>query len=81
MVIGTIVATALAIVLLIVATAGKSRPEPGPGCIRATIAHVMGAEELNACGTRARRICAQNAAREDPNALSIQAGCREAGYL
>src|SRR5437870_3126589 len=52
--IGTIVVTAVAIAVLIVATAGRSRPEPGPGCIRATIAHVMGGEELNACGARAR---------------------------
>ena len=79
--ISTVVATALAIVLLIAATAGKSRPEPGPGCIRATIAHVMGGEELNACGAHARRICAQNATLEDPNAISIQASCRQAGYL
>ncbi len=78
--ISTVVATALAILLLIVATAGNSRPAPGPGCIRATIAHVMGGEELNACGAHATRICAQNANREDPNALSIQASCREAGY-
>ena len=62
----TIVATALAIVVLIVATAGSSRPEPGPGCIRATIAHVMGGEELNACGARARRLCARNASRRGP---------------
>jgi hypothetical protein len=78
--IGTIVVTTLAIVVLIVATAGKSRPDPGPGCIRATIAHVMGGEELNACGTRASRLCAQSATREDPNALSIQEACRKAGY-
>jgi hypothetical protein len=76
----TIVATVLAIVVLIVATAGSSRPEPGPGCIRATIAHVMGGEELNACGDHAKRLCARNATLSDPNALSIQASCREAGY-
>ncbi len=75
----TIIATVLAIVALIVATAGSSRPEPGRGCIRATIAHVMGAEERNACGARARRIGAQNAADANPNALAIQASCREAG--
>jgi hypothetical protein len=80
-VIATILVTALAVVALIVATAGKSRPEPGPGCIRATIAHVMGGEELNACGARARRTCDQNASLEDPNALSIQQACRKAGYL
>jgi hypothetical protein len=80
-VIATILVTALAVVALIVATAGKSRPEPGPGCIRATIAHVMGGEELNACGAPARRICDQNASLQDPNALSIQEACRKAGYL
>jgi hypothetical protein len=79
--IGTMVAAALAIVVLIAATAGRSRPEPGPGCIRATIAHVMGGEELNACGARARAICARNATLADPNALSIQASCRKVGYL
>jgi hypothetical protein len=75
----TTAVTALAIVVLIVVTAGSSRPEPGPGCIRATIAHVMGGEELNACGARARRLCARSATREDPNALAIQASCRETG--
>jgi hypothetical protein len=77
----TIVATVLAVVIVIVATAGKSRPAPGPGCIRATIAHVMGGEELNACGARARGICDRNASLQDPNALSIQEACRRAGYL
>jgi hypothetical protein len=76
----TIVATVLAIVVLIVATAGRSRPAPGPGCIRATIAHVMGGEELNACGAHAKRLCARSATGSDPHALSIQASCREAGY-
>ncbi len=80
-VIVTIIVTALAVVALIVASAGKSRPEPGPGCIRATIAHVMGGEELNACGARAKGICEQNAGLEDPNALSIVESCRKAGYL
>ncbi|HEY7151430.1 MAG TPA: hypothetical protein VH391_07090 [Solirubrobacterales bacterium] len=79
--IATILATALAVVVLVVATAGKSRPAPGPGCIRATIAHVMGAEELNACGERAERICTRNASLQDPNALAIQEACRKAGYL
>jgi hypothetical protein len=78
-VIATILGTAIAIIVLIAATAGKSRPAPAPGCIRATIAHVMGGEELNACGAHARKICARNATLEDPNALSIQESCREAG--
>jgi hypothetical protein len=75
------VVTTLAVIVLVVATAGNTRPAPGPGCIRATIAHVMGAEELNACGSRASNICARNESLSDPNALAIQETCRKAGYL
>lgn len=72
-------ATIVAIVVLVVATAGNSRPAPGPGCIRAMIPHVMGASELNLCGEHARRACAQHADETDPGSLSIQASCRKAG--
>ena len=73
------VLTVAAIATLILAFAGDSQPPPGPGCIRAKVAHVMGAEELNACGVHARHICAGAAADTDPNALAIQAACRNAG--
>jgi hypothetical protein len=67
-----------AVVLLIALTAGNSRPAPGPGCIRATVPHVMGAEQLNACGQRARRVCAQHASDSDPGSLAIAESCRKA---
>ena len=47
--IAAVVVTIAACVALIVATAGTSRPAPGPGCIRALIPHVMGSETLDAC--------------------------------
>ena len=71
--------TVIAVVALIVATAGRSRPEPGPGCIRANVAGVMGASELNLCGARARRACAEHAKLDDPVSRTIEASCREAG--
>lgn len=71
----------VAIVAIVIVTAGRSRPAPGPGCIRANVAMVMGAEELNLCGQHARRLCAQHADNTDPVALEIQASCREAGIL
>jgi hypothetical protein len=74
-------AVVVAIVAIVAVTAGRSRAAPGPGCIRANVAMVMGAEELNLCGRHARRVCAQHAANTDPVALEIQASCREAGIL
>lgn len=73
--------TLAACVALILATAGSSRPEPGPGCIRAIIPHVMGGETLNACGNRARNICHSRAADTDPGAVAVQESCRRAGLL
>jgi type II secretory pathway component PulM len=77
--IGVGLATVIAIVVLVAATAGTSRPAPGAGCIRAMVAGVMGAQELNLCGVRARHACASHAALTDPVARAIQASCREAG--
>jgi hypothetical protein len=73
------IAVAVAVLVLIVATAGNTRPAPGPGCIRATIPHVMGAEELNLCGGHARRACADAVGQDDPGARAITESCREAG--
>jgi hypothetical protein len=75
------VATLAACVALIVATVGRTTPAPGPGCIRAIIPHVMGGETLNACGTRAKDICAARAGDADPGARAVQESCRQAGLL
>jgi hypothetical protein len=73
--------TLAACVALVVATVGNTRPEPGPGCIRALIPHVMGAETLDACGTRAKHICQARATDTDPGARAVQEACRHAGLL
>ncbi|HYQ12442.1 MAG TPA: hypothetical protein VEP94_03250 [Solirubrobacterales bacterium] len=77
--IAAVVVTIAACVALIVATAGTTRPAPGPGCIRALIPHVMGSETLDACGARAKHICQARAGDTDPGAISVQEACRRAG--
>jgi hypothetical protein len=71
--------TTVAILAIVLASAGSTRPAPGPGCIRANVPGVMGALEVNACGERARRLCAERAGEEDPGSQAIVAACREAG--
>jgi hypothetical protein len=76
--IAAVVVTLAACIALIVATAGQTRPAPGPGCIRALIPHVMGSETLDACGARAEHICQARAGDADPGAISVQEACRRA---
>ncbi len=71
--------TALAILAIVLVSAGDSRPAPGPGCIRVNVPGVMGALEVNACGRRARHLCADRAGQDDPGSLAIEESCREAG--
>jgi hypothetical protein len=73
------VATALAILAIVLASAGDTRPAPGPGCIRANVPGVMGALEINACGRRAQHLCADRAGQDDPGSVAIEESCREAG--
>jgi type II secretory pathway component PulM len=79
MVLAGVLVTIVAIAALLVVFGNEDQPAPGPGCIRAEIAHVMGAEQLNACGARARSLCADAATDNDPNAGEIRGACREAG--
>ncbi len=76
---GALAVTVAAIAAILLASAGNTRPAPGPGCIRALTPNVMGAEELNACGARAKRLCAKFASDSDPVGRAVEASCREAG--
>jgi hypothetical protein len=79
LVLAGVLVTIVAIAALLVVYGNEDQPAPAPGCIRAEIAHVMGAEQLNACGARARSLCADAAADTDPNAGEIRDACSEAG--
>jgi hypothetical protein len=74
---GTLV-TAVAILALVLATAGDSRPGPGPGCIRVPIAGRTGAELINGCGARAVALCKRALGLEEPWAVAVSDACRDA---
>ncbi len=71
--------TLVAVLAVALATMGGSRPAPGPGCIYAIVPGATGATPVEACGARARRICAGNATLATPGAQAIEASCRRAG--
>lgn len=71
-------ATAIALLALLLATAGDSRPGPAPGCIRASIAGRTGAELVQPCGAEAVATCKHAAKLEGPYADAVVAACREA---
>jgi hypothetical protein len=78
---GVLAATVVAVIVLIAATVGDSRPGPAPGCISAIVPGAMGATPVEACGARARTTCSQHAGLDDPGSRAIEAACRRAGLL
>ncbi len=79
--IAAVAANLVAVLVVVLATIGDSRPAPGPGCIYANVPGVMGGTQLHACGARAKHICATHATLTDPGSRAIQASCRRAGLL
>jgi hypothetical protein len=73
--------TAVAILALILATAGDSRPEPAAGCVSAVVAGRVGGEPVNGCGAEAKAICARSANYDNPRARTIGEKCDEAGIV
>ena len=77
-VLGAVAALALALAVAI-GTAGKSSAH---GCIYATIAGPVGAEEINQCGSQARATCQSAAVPGTFSAQGlrvIEQQCRKAG--
>lgn len=73
--------TVAAILTLIIATAGDSRPRPAPGCVSAVVAGRVGGEPVNGCGEKAKEICARSANYDNPRARTIGEACDEAGVV
>jgi hypothetical protein len=79
-VVGGLAATVVAVLAIVVGgSAGDSHPGPAPGCVRALVAGPTGGEMVNACGTKARALCAHTATFEGPRAEAILASCRADG--
>jgi hypothetical protein len=77
--IGGVTVTLLAILVLIVATAGNTEPGPAPGCIRADVAGRVGGERIHPCGAEAKATCARSLEFDTPRSRTILDACREAG--
>jgi hypothetical protein len=77
---GTVV-TVVALLAVVLATAGDSRPAPAPGCVSAVVAGRVGGEPVNGCGAEARAICARSARFDNPRADKIGEVCDEAGIV
>lgn len=73
--------TLVAMIALLVATVGDSKPKPAQGCIYALVPGVMGSEPSQACGEAAKRSCAHHATMSDPGSRSITEACRRAGII
>ncbi len=78
-VIAGIAVTLAALVALILATAGDTRPPPPPGCIYTVVAGRVGGEPVHGCGAEAKEICGRAATFDDPRARKVLETCREAG--
>jgi hypothetical protein len=71
-------AAALAIGLGVYAVAGGFTHKLGRGCISVTFASTTGAAQLEACGARARTVCADRAMAQQVGP-ELLAACRRAG--
>ncbi len=78
-VIAVVTVTFVALGAMLLATAGDSRPAPGPGCIETVVAGRVGGEPVNGCGAKAEAICNRATHYSDPRAEKIVATCQDAG--
>ncbi len=76
---GSIVAVTLLTFLAIVAFTGASNSNPAPaqGCINPTVAGIVGAETLNACGQQAVDICTHASEYSGARAETIIDNCTQ----
>ncbi len=74
---GALAVAVIAMVAVVAFTAGDSNPPPALGCINPTVAGVVGAETLNACGQQAVDICSHAANYTGARAETIIADCEQ----
>lgn len=75
----SIVAVTLVTVIAMVAFTGASNSNPAPakGCINPTVAGIVGAETLGACGQEAVNICSHASEYSGARAETIVANCEK----
>jgi hypothetical protein len=69
----------VALVALVLATAGGTHPGPAPGCISTPVAGRTGAELVAGCGADAVDICKRASRLEGIQAETVIDACLEAG--
>lgn len=74
-----LIVTVVAMLAIIAVTAGDSNPAPAQGCINPTVAGVVGAETLNACGQKAVDICTHASNYTGHRAETIVGNCEQQG--
>jgi hypothetical protein len=77
----SIVAVTLVTIIAMVAFTGTSNSNPAPamGCINPTVAGIVGAETLNACGQKAVDICDHASEYSGARAETIVGNCEKQG--
>jgi hypothetical protein len=75
----TILAVTLVTVVVMVAVNGASNSNPAPvkGCINPTVAGIVGAETINACGQEAVDVCTHASEYEGERAETIVGNCEQ----
>jgi len=77
---GAVLAITLAALLAVVlATVGDSGAPVKPGCFSASVAGIVGAQTVSACGAEAEARCAHAARFDDPRSRTIVAACEAQG--
>lgn len=74
---GALAVTIVALGAIVAATVGDSNPNPPLGCIRPTVAGIVGAETISACGKEAVAICTRALSFSGARAETIVSACRE----
>ena len=77
----SIVAVTLITIIVMVAFTGASNSNPAPaqGCINPTVAGIVGAETINACGQEAVDICGHASEYTGARAETIVGDCEQQG--
>ena len=78
--VGIVVVTLVTIITMVAFTgASNSNPAPAMGCINPTVAGIVGAETLNACGQEAVDICTHASEYTGARAETIVGNCDKQG--
>lgn len=75
----TLAVTLAALLGVVIATAGDSGSPLAPGCFSASVAGIVGAQTVSACGAEAEARCAHAARFDDPRSRTIVAACEDRG--